>query len=44
MFDIIQACPPATMVAETAPIVADGSPYDKKLVNNIVMNNNVARR
>jgi hypothetical protein len=28
MFNIIEACPPATMVAETAPIVADGSPCD----------------
>ncbi len=28
MFNIIWARPPATMVAKTAPIVADGSPYD----------------
>ncbi len=44
MFDIIRARPPATMVAKTAPIVANRSPYEKKLANNIVMNNNVARR
>ncbi len=43
MFNIIGSCLPATMVAETALIVADGSPYDK-LVDNIVMNNNSARR
>ncbi len=28
MFNIFWACPPATMVAKTAPIVADESPYN----------------
>ncbi len=28
MFKMIWARPPATMVAETAPIVANGSPYN----------------
>ncbi len=30
MFNIIWACSPETKVAETAPIVADGSPYESK--------------
>ena len=44
MLNRIRAHLPATMVGKTASIVTNKKPIRYKLVNNILMNNNLAQR